>query len=179
MCLSSVNIVFFNLMRHRSYGFYTRSSGDRRVLLAKIKPLALYKQTQSFMAPSPPPLNETPSLTSSLKEYSRISKWERMIVPRSRNEGTWTINPRKEHKLRERVYKGIPDRWRGAAWDVLLSRKGEKSRHGRYTDLLDLPSEYDIQIDLDVPRTITGHVMFRTRYGQGCILTVLAIQFTN
>lgn len=28
-------------------------------------------------------------------------------------------------------------------------------------------SSYDIQIDLDVPRTISGHVMFRTRYGAG------------
>jgi len=32
---------------------------------------------------------------------------------------------------------------------------------------LDVSSSYDIQIDLDVPRTISGHVMFRTRYGMG------------
>jgi len=36
-----------------------------------------------------------------------------------------------------------------------------------YEDHLQQPSTYDIQIDLDVPRTISGHVMFRTRYGQG------------
>ncbi|KAJ8582116.1 hypothetical protein M405DRAFT_831221 [Rhizopogon salebrosus TDB-379] len=29
------------------------------------------------------------------------------------------------------------------------------------------PSSYDIQIDLDVPRTISGHIMLRTRYGLG------------
>ena len=36
-----------------------------------------------------------------------------------------------------------------------------------YRDGLDKPSTYDIQIDLDVPRTIGGHIMFRTRYGAG------------
>ena len=29
------------------------------------------------------------------------------------------------------------------------------------------PSAEDVQIDLDVPRTISGHVLFHTRYGQG------------
>lgn len=51
-----------------------------------------------------------------------------------------------------------------------------------YEDYLHQPSSYDIQIDLDVPRTIGGHVMFRTRYGQGCATCVstfyaLLIQF--
>ncbi|KAG8792351.1 hypothetical protein FRC17_008609 [Serendipita sp. 399] len=36
-----------------------------------------------------------------------------------------------------------------------------------YRDGIDLPSTFDIQIDLDVPRTISGHVMFKTRYGLG------------
>lgn len=36
-----------------------------------------------------------------------------------------------------------------------------------YRECLDQPSTYDIQIDLDVPRTISGHIMFRTRYGAG------------
>jgi hypothetical protein len=34
---------------------------------------------------------------------------------------------------------------------------------------MDLPSTFDVQIDLDVPRTISGHVMFHTRYGQGYV----------
>jgi len=37
----------------------------------------------------------------------------------------------------------------------------------QYEQALEKPSTYDVQIDLDVPRTISGHVMFRTRYGQG------------
>lgn len=37
----------------------------------------------------------------------------------------------------------------------------------RYRYDLEKPSSYDIQIDLDVPRTISGHILFRTRYGLG------------
>jgi hypothetical protein len=29
------------------------------------------------------------------------------------------------------------------------------------------PCEHDVQIDLDVPRTISGHLYFHTRYGLG------------
>ena len=36
-----------------------------------------------------------------------------------------------------------------------------------YEHYLELPSAQDVQIDLDVPRTISGHVLFHTRYGQG------------
>ena len=31
-------------------------------------------------------------------------------------------------------------------------------------------SKYDVQIDLDVPHTISGHILFCTRYGQGCVI---------
>ncbi|KAG8688107.1 hypothetical protein FRC08_011617 [Ceratobasidium sp. 394] len=91
----------------------------------------------------------------------------------------WKWDPRKVKKRTERVFKGIPDRWRSAAWGTLAEERvvrpsgrrtervglGELAR--RYRDLLDQPSEHDVQIDLDVPRTISGHVMFHTRYGQG------------
>jgi USP6 N-terminal-like protein len=90
-----------------------------------------------------------------------------MILPVRRNEDVWKLNVLKEHKLRERVYKGIPDRWRRAVWDLLILGFRGSVSHGKYTDLLNEPSEFDIQIDLDVPRTISGHVMFRTRYGLG------------
>lgn len=48
-----------------------------------------------------------------------------------------------------------------------MERVGVGELGRRYRDLLDQPSEHDVQIDLDVPRTISGHVMFHTRYGQG------------
>lgn len=100
-----------------------------------------------------------------------------MLQAASRDSGgnveTWRIRPSKEPKLRERVYKGIPDRWRGAAWDLLMNRFAkmghqELLRLGEeYREGLDKPSKYDVQIDLDVPRTISGHIMFKTRYGAG------------
>lgn len=36
-----------------------------------------------------------------------------------------------------------------------------------YSHLLSLSSPHDVQIDLDVPRTINNHVLFYTRYGMG------------
>lgn len=100
-----------------------------------------------------------------------------MIVAQTRDEGgnvdQWGIRPTKEHKLRERTFKGIPDCWRSAAWEILMNRFTKTGRNelkrlaGQYRHDLDQPSEYDVQIDLDVPRTISGHILFRTRYGQG------------
>ena len=100
-----------------------------------------------------------------------------MLVPALRDQGgnvqLWGIKPTKEKKLAERVYKGIPDRWRNAAWEVLVSRRSKSGKKEydalveEYHEALDKPSTYDVQIDLDVPRTITGHIMFKTRYGQG------------
>ena len=102
-----------------------------------------------------------------------------MLRPEARDTGGnaqyWRIRPSKEGKLRERVYKGIPDCWRSAAWGMLIRRyasAGLEQTAGLasdYREALDKPSTYDIQIDLDVPRTISGHVMFRTRYGAGCV----------
>lgn len=100
-----------------------------------------------------------------------------MLEVQSRDSGgnveEWGVRAAKDAKLGERVFKGIPDCWRSAAWEVLMSRfsrtgKVEMHKLAReYREALDQPSSYDVQIDLDVPRTIGGHVMFRTRYGQG------------
>jgi USP6 N-terminal-like protein len=100
-----------------------------------------------------------------------------MMVPLLRDNGGnveyWTVKPSKEAKLRARTYKGIPDRWRAAAWELLIGRYSRTSKQDMdilakdYREGIDRPSTYDVQIDLDVPRTISGHVMFRTRYGSG------------
>lgn len=110
-----------------------------------------------------------------------------MLIPASRDEGGnvdfWGVRPSKEHKFRERIYKGIPDCWRSAAWEVLMcrfSRTGKaelRQLMAEYREALDKPSTYDVQIDLDVPRTISGHVMFRTRYGLGCVLPSHTLPF--
>ena len=125
-----------------------------------------------------------------------------MLVAGARDAGgnvnEWRIKQGKERKVRERVYKGVPDRWRRAAWDCLVERwvgthgevsgekgtgkgKGKETRElfEEYREALEKPSTYDIQIDLDVPRTISGHVMFRTRYGLGYALLHFSFFSTN
>jgi USP6 N-terminal-like protein len=100
-----------------------------------------------------------------------------MLEPRWRDQGGnvdfWAVRHSKAHKLRRRAYKGIPDRWRSAAWAALLIDFAKTNRQsvlelmGEYHTNLERPSTFDVQIDLDVPRTISGHVLFKTRYGSG------------
>ena len=102
-----------------------------------------------------------------------------MLEPGGRDEGgnieTWTIKRSKQSKLRRRVYKGIPDRWRTAVWDLLMTRYAslgpwELAKYATdFRGSAEKPSSYDVQIDLDVPRTISGHVLFHTRYGAGYV----------
>ncbi|GAA5891792.1 hypothetical protein JCM6882_006209 [Rhodosporidiobolus microsporus] len=91
----------------------------------------------------------------------------------------------KYRRLQRRVFKGVPDRWRRAVWGLLMERMGSEVASGKakgrerqrvpsleelkgdYEAFLEQPSVQDVQIDLDVPRTISGHVLFHTRYGQG------------
>ncbi|KAM3507482.1 hypothetical protein MY10362_001741 [Beauveria mimosiformis] len=120
------------------------------------------------------------------KEIERSEKWRRMArVTRKGEQGQGmefdfdTKNP----KLIERTWKGIPDRWRAAAWWSFLATSA-KDHPGSATEeeitadfrrLQDSASADDIQIDLDVPRTISRHVMFRRRYrgGQRLLFRVL------
>lgn len=99
------------------------------------------------------------------------------------NVALWRVRRNKREKLRPRVFKGIPDRWRAAVWEVLISRfvtatTGNHVRLDRmkdeYRTNVERPSSYDVQIDLDVPRTINGHVLFKTRYGLGSVSLFLA-----
>ncbi|KAF7971507.1 hypothetical protein HWV62_10232 [Athelia sp. TMB] len=162
------------------YGFFTIPSHDRLILLTS-SPLSK-RLSRVPSGPKTAPTAATsllslPAVSHPPKETSRIAKWGRMLEPRHRDEGgnieSWGIKASKESKLRERVYKGIPDRWRAAAWELLMSRFSGLSKQemvalgAQYRETLDKPSTYDIQIDLDVPRTISGHIMFRTRYGSG------------
>lgn len=89
----------------------------------------------------------------------------------------------KSPKLIERTWKGIPDCWRGAAWYSFLSAsaqnaKSDSTEEQLFTEfrrLQDMGSPDDTQIDLDVPRTINKHIMFRKRYrgGQRLLFRVL------
>lgn len=108
------------------------------------------------------------------REAIRVGKWDRMLAVQRAPGGSsfYTFLPgiMKSKKLRQRVFKGIPDRWRAAVWSALLYEGSSNTFSGhelQYKDVLGQPSSHDVQIDLDVPRTISGHVLFHTRYGQG------------
>lgn len=86
-------------------------------------------------------------------------------------------------KLTERTWKGIPDKWRATAWHAFLTASA-KTRSDSISDeeLIAAFEEYqmqsspdDVQIDIDVPRTINSHIMFRRRYrgGQRLLFRVL------
>lgn len=170
------------------------------------------------------------------KEWERAEKWRRMAKTKPNNGvgiGTGLDFEFDLHhpKLVERTWKGIPDRWRAAAWYSFLASSAQKRRtqrlplitspsggqsatdvtafgaaakaatpamatpqipppphlqvlDGGETDtqiiaafhrLQDTASPDDVQIDLDVPRTVNGHVMFRKRYrgGQRLLFRVL------
>lgn len=120
------------------------------------------------------------------KEWEREDKWRKMakVVNNRRDGGGMmfefdTSNP----KLTERTWKGIPDRWRATAWHAFMTASAKK-RPGSPTDeelittfqtLVVQSSADDVQIDIDVPRTINSHIMFRRRYrgGQRLLFRVL------
>jgi hypothetical protein len=86
-------------------------------------------------------------------------------------------------KLIERTWKGIPDRWRATAWHSFLATSATKRNSpasdaeliGQFHKLQSQDSADDSQIDVDVPRTISMHIMFRRRYrgGQRLLFRVL------
>ena len=120
------------------------------------------------------------------KEWEREDKWQKMakvVKKDSHGGGTVFEFDTKSPKVIERTWKGIPDRWRATAWHAFLSASA-KRRKGclRDTELIAIfqnlvtqGSPDDMQIDIDVPRTISSHIMFRRRYrgGQRLLFRVL------
>ena len=129
------------------------------------------------------------------QEWQREEKWRRMakIVESSRDGGGMVFEfDTTSSKLIERTWKGIPDRWRATAWHAFLTASAKKRRVAHSDDelisifqqLVKRGSPDDFQIDLDVPRTISSHIMFRKRYrgGQRLLFRVLhcmSIYFPN
>jgi hypothetical protein len=121
------------------------------------------------------------------KEVQRSEKWRRMAkVVKQGEEGQGMVFEfdLKHPKLVDRTWKGIPDCWRAAAWYSFLSSSAKASSRPFITDdelkrefhqLLEQASPDDNQIDMDVPRTINQHIMFRRRYrgGQRLLFRVL------
>ncbi|KAL9017704.1 MAG: hypothetical protein Q9185_004979 [Variospora sp. 1 TL-2023] len=127
---------------------------------------------------------------SRLRERRREEKWQKMaqVVNRSGGEkvgGGMTFDfDTKSPKVIERTWKGIPDRWRATAWHAFLSASAKRRNEplpsdddlkAAFAHLLKQASPDDVQIDIDVPRTINCHIMFRRRYrgGQRLLFRVL------
>lgn len=133
------------------------------------------------------------ALAAKRKEWEREEKWRRMgkVARRdapSRGGGMVFDFDTRDAKLIERTWKGIPDRWRATAWWAFLSASAQRRRAaglpgGESDELLKQAfaeaqtkgSADDVQIDVDVPRTISSHIMFRRRYrgGQRLLFRVL------
>ena len=120
------------------------------------------------------------------REWEREEKWRKMarVIKTSRLGGGMIFEfDTRSPKVIERTWKGIPDRWRATAWHAFLTtsarrRKGSASDDELieiFKELVDQGSPDDVQIDLDVPRTINSHIMFRRRYrgGQRLLFRVL------
>ena len=130
------------------------------------------------------------------KELEREEKWRRMArtkppakdpktgLPRvgAGSESEYTFDA-SSPKVIERTWKGIPDKWRATAWHSFLSTSASKQKtQPSDTQLIEFYHSYqdqsspdDVQIDLDVPRTISSHIMFRRRYrgGQRLLFRIL------
>ena len=119
------------------------------------------------------------------KEWSRNEKWLQMARKRSDSKGggmSFDFDT-SNSKLISRTWKGIPDRWRAAAWHSFISasarRRGDHASDEElirnFHRLQELNCADDVQIDVDVPRTISMHIMFRKRYrgGQRLLFRVL------
>lgn len=87
----------------------------------------------------------------------RIKKWQKMVKD-------WE-SPSTKEKLRRRVYKGIPDRYRGTVWTLLLGITKLKSEQpGKYAEMLSLARQWSTeirQIDADVARQYRDHINYR------------------
>lgn len=129
------------------------------------------------------------------KEVARDEKWRKMAKVVSKTaDGGGTRFEFDTHspKLIERTWKGIPDRWRATAWHAFLSASAKKRKESLSDEeLIAIFHEHqsdsspdDVQIDIDVPRTISSHIMFRRRYrgGQRLLFRVLhamSLHFPN
>lgn len=90
------------------------------------------------------------SKKSSEKEQDRVNKWQRMITVSKRDTGGNAVrwqwdNGGKGRKWRKRVYKGIPDRWRMAAWAAMIETRQER-QGSKSPSLMELNEIYKVSL---------------------------------
>ncbi|OAQ36230.1 RabGAP/TBC [Linnemannia elongata AG-77] len=117
------------------------------------------------------------------KEQERSLKWARMAKQYTSEANEIEYSFSDHQKFVSRVYKGIPDCWRAAAWSHLITKRSagfDPNIRQIYHDMLEISSPEEEQIDLDIPRTMHGHIMFRTRFGPGqCALFKVLKAYSN
>ncbi|KAF9090369.1 hypothetical protein BGX23_006006 [Mortierella sp. AD031] len=117
------------------------------------------------------------------KEQERSLKWARMAKQYTSEANETEYSFSDHRKFVSRVYKGIPDCWRAAAWSHLISKRSagfDPNIRQIYHEMLEISSREEEQIDLDIPRTMHGHIMFRARYGPGqCSLFKVLKAYSN
>lgn len=112
------------------------------------------------------------------KEIERNEKWRKMakVVTAGADKGGMLFDfDTRDPKLISRTWKGIPDRWRATAWYSFLAASAKADKDSpteaeliqSFYELQAESSAEDVQIDVDVPRTINRHIMFRRRYRGG------------
>ena len=112
------------------------------------------------------------------KEIEREEKWRKMakVVNSTKKGGGMMFEfDTKDQKLISRTWKGIPDRWRATAWYAFLAASAKNDEEApsdeelieSFYELQEESSADDMQIDVDVPRTINRHIMFRRKYRGG------------
>jgi hypothetical protein len=112
------------------------------------------------------------------KEIEREEKWRKMakvVTMGAKGGGMMFEFDVKDAKVISRTWKGIPDRWRATAWYAFLAASAkadtdsptEEELIEAFYELQEECSPDDMQIDVDVPRTINRHIMFRRRYRGG------------
>lgn len=116
--------------------------------------------------------------TMKAKEIEREEKWRKMakvVQGGAKSGGMMFEFDTKDPKLVSRTWKGIPDRWRATAWYAFLAASAKAQKNSPtdeelveyFYELQEESSADDMQIDVDVPRTINRHIMFRRRYRGG------------
>ena len=130
--------------------------------------------------------NSRLSLELRQREWNRDRKWRKMAKQVKRDEhggGMRFEFDTSSQRLIERTWKGIPDKWRSTAWHAFLTTSARRRKDyvrdeeliRIFQGLVDQGSPDDVQIDIDVPRTVNSHIMFRRRYrgGQRLLFRVL------
>ncbi|KAG0369816.1 hypothetical protein BGX24_002275 [Mortierella sp. AD032] len=113
-------------------------------------------QTSSSSRTSVRPTKETKKQARiAAKEQERSLKWARMAKQYTSEANEIEYSFSDHPKFVSRVYKGIPDCWRAAAWSHLITkRSGDFDPNIRqiYHGMLEISSPEEEQIDLDIPR---------------------------